>query len=73
MKRWRVSWVGTMLSSGQHSEFPAGAPTTRMTGTAFARALELVDEISAYRLGRLKRSQFPPNCTAALVRYGGGS
>ncbi|MFI2765656.1 DUF4158 domain-containing protein [Streptomyces echinatus] len=29
-------------------------PPTRTTGTAFARALERVDEIGAYRLGRLK-------------------
>lgn len=48
-------------------------PPTRTTGTAFARALERVDEIGAYRLGRLKLSQIPPNRMAALARYALGS
>ena len=49
-------------------------PPTRTTGTAFARALERVDEIGAYQLGRLKLSQIPPNrMTAALARYALGS
>ncbi|MDO0929385.1 hypothetical protein QQY24_29725 [Streptomyces sp. TG1A-8] len=43
------------------------------TGTAFARALERVDEIGAYRLGRLRLSQIPPNRMAALARYALGS
>ncbi len=42
-------------------------PPTRTTGTAFARALERVDEIGAYRRGRLKLSQIPPNRMAALA------
>ncbi|GHA81271.1 hypothetical protein GCM10010392_04210 [Streptomyces clavifer] len=48
-------------------------PPTRTTGTAFARALEWVDEIGAYRLGRLRLSQIPPNRMAALARYALGS
>lgn len=44
-------------------------PPTRTTGTAFARAQERVDEIGAYRLGRLRLSQIPPNRMAALARY----
>ena len=48
-------------------------PPTRTTGTAFARALERVDEIGAFQLGRLKLSQIPPNRLAALARYGLGS
>jgi hypothetical protein len=47
--------------------------STRTTGTAFARALERVDEISAFQLGRLKLSQIPPNRLAALARYALGS
>ncbi|GGW71573.1 hypothetical protein FHS32_004185 [Streptomyces albaduncus] len=48
-------------------------PPTRTTGTAFARALERVDEVGAYRLGRLRLSQIPPNRMAALARYALGS
>nr|WP_199847564.1 MULTISPECIES: hypothetical protein [unclassified Streptomyces] len=48
-------------------------PPTGTTGTAFARALERVDEIGAYRLGRLRLSQIPPNRMAALARYALGS
>nr|WP_246108868.1 hypothetical protein [Streptomyces sedi] len=48
-------------------------PPTRTTGTAFARALERVDEIGAYWLGRLRLSQIPPNRMAALARYALGS
>ncbi|MCX4983925.1 DUF4158 domain-containing protein [Streptomyces sp. NBC_00572] len=48
-------------------------PPTRTTGTAFARALERMDEIGAYRLGRLRLSQIPPNRMAALARYALGS
>lgn len=36
-------------------------PPTWTTGTAFVRALKRVDEIGAYRLGRLRLSQIPPN------------
>ncbi|MFF8382536.1 Tn3 family transposase [Streptomyces kanasensis] len=48
-------------------------PPTRTTGTAFARALERVDEIGAFQLGRLKLSQIPPNRMASLARYALGS
>nr|WP_237552768.1 hypothetical protein [Streptomyces sp. SID5789] len=48
-------------------------PPTRTTGTAFARALERVDEIGTYRLGRLKLSQIPPNRMAARAWYALGS
>jgi hypothetical protein len=44
-------------------------PPTRTTGTAFARALERVDEIGAFQPGRLKLSRIPPNRMAALARY----
>ncbi|GHD80849.1 hypothetical protein GCM10010336_65170 [Streptomyces goshikiensis] len=37
------------------------------TGTAFARALEWVDEIGVCRLGRMKPSRGPPNRLAALA------
>nr|WP_208857957.1 hypothetical protein [Streptomyces flavidovirens] len=45
-------------------------PPTQTTGPAFARALERVDEIGAYRL---KPSQMPRNRMAALARYALGS
>ncbi|GAU71419.1 transposase TnpA [Streptomyces sp. NBRC 110611] len=48
-------------------------PPTRTTGTAMKNALQTVEEISAYRLGRLKLSQLPPNRLAALARYGLGT
>ncbi|QKZ20826.1 DUF4158 domain-containing protein [Streptomyces chartreusis] len=48
-------------------------PLTRTTGTAFARALERVDEIGAFGLGRVKLNKIPPNRLAALARYGLGS
>ncbi|WP_436771318.1 Tn3 family transposase [Yinghuangia sp. YIM S09857] len=48
-------------------------PPTKTTGTAFARALERVDEISALKLGRVRLSQVPPNRLAALARYALGS
>ncbi|MDW6066369.1 hypothetical protein SAZ11_62255 [Streptomyces sp. FXJ1.4098] len=48
-------------------------PPTRTTGTAFARALERVDEIGAFQLGRLRLSQIPPSRLAALARYALGS
>ncbi len=37
------------------------------------RALERVDEIAVYRLGRVKLDKLPPNRLAALARYGLGS
>jgi len=48
-------------------------PPTRTTGTAFVRALERVDEISAFQLGRLKLSQIPPSRLSELAKYGLGS
>jgi TnpA family transposase len=48
-------------------------PPTRTTGTAFARALERVDEIGAFGLGRVRLNKIPPNRLAALARYGMGS
>lgn len=48
-------------------------PPTRTTGTAFARALERVEEISAFQLGRLRLSQISPNRLAVLARYALGS
>ncbi|WTO41785.1 DUF4158 domain-containing protein [Streptomyces chartreusis] len=48
-------------------------PPTKTTGTAMKRALQRVDEIAVYRLGRLKLDKLPPNRLAALARYGLGS
>ncbi len=48
-------------------------PPTRTTGTAMKRALQRVDEIAVYRLGRLKLDELPPNRLSALARYGLGS
>ncbi|OPC77682.1 Tn3 family transposase [Embleya scabrispora] len=45
-------------------------PPTRTTGPAMVRALERVDEISAFKLGRLRLSRVPPNRLASLARYG---
>jgi hypothetical protein len=61
-------------------EVPAGAriselerlrrPPTRSTGTAMARALERVEEISAFGLGRVDLSRVPVSRLATLGRYG---
>ncbi|MCQ4083913.1 Tn3 family transposase [Streptomyces sp. RB6PN25] len=48
-------------------------PPTRTTGTSMAKALERVDEISAFRLGRVKVDKVPPNRLATLARVGLGS
>ncbi|GAQ50280.1 DUF4158 domain-containing protein [Streptomyces acidiscabies] len=48
-------------------------PPTRTTGTAFVHALERVDGIGAFQLGRLKLSQIPPNRMASPARYALGS
>ncbi|WP_234426253.1 DUF4158 domain-containing protein [Streptomyces kebangsaanensis] len=48
-------------------------PPTRTTGTAMMQALQRVDEIAAYRLGRVKLNKVPPNRLAALARYAVGS
>ncbi|MGW1641561.1 Tn3 family transposase [Streptomyces lavendulae] len=48
-------------------------PPTRTTGTSMAKALERVDEISAFHLGRVKLDKVPPNRLATLARVGLGS
>jgi hypothetical protein len=48
-------------------------PPTRTTGTAMARALDRVNEISLLRLGRVNVSRVPANRLSALARYGLGS
>ncbi|WP_317441046.1 Tn3 family transposase [Streptomyces collinus] len=48
-------------------------PPTRTTGASMAKALERVDEISAFRLGRVKVDKVPPNRLATLARVGLGS
>jgi hypothetical protein len=45
-------------------------PPTRSTGTAMARALERVEEIAAFRLGRVNLSRVPVTRLATLARYG---
>jgi hypothetical protein len=45
-------------------------PPTRSTGTAMARALERVGEISAFGLGRVDLSQVPVTRLATLARFG---
>ncbi|MFF4795559.1 Tn3 family transposase [Streptomyces sp. NPDC001276] len=48
-------------------------PPTRTTGASMAKALERVDEISAFRLGRVRLDKVPPNRLATLARVGLGS
>lgn len=48
-------------------------PPTRTMGTAMRNALQRVDEIAAYRLGRVKLNKVPPNRLASLARYGLGT
>lgn len=48
-------------------------PPTRTTGNAMKGALERVDEIAAFRLGKVKVEQIPPNRLAALAKNGLGS
>jgi hypothetical protein len=45
-------------------------PPTRSTGTAMARALERVEEITAFGLGRVDLSRVPVTRLATLARYG---
>jgi Tn3 transposase DDE domain len=48
-------------------------PPTRTTGASMAKALERVDEISAFRLGRVRLDKVPPNRLATMARVGLGS
>ena len=45
-------------------------PPTRTTGTAMARALDRVNEISAFQLGRVNLTSVPVNRLSTLARYG---
>nr|WSU78229.1 hypothetical protein OG499_37125 [Streptomyces anulatus] len=45
-------------------------PPTRTTGTAMARALDRVNEISAFQLGRVNLARVPVNRLTTLARYG---
>jgi hypothetical protein len=45
-------------------------PPTKSTGTAMARAMERVEEISAFALGRVNLSRVPVNRLNTLARYG---
>jgi TnpA family transposase len=45
-------------------------PPTRSTGTAMARALDRVNEISGFGLGRVDVSRVPVNRLSTLARYG---
>ena len=45
-------------------------PPTRSTGTAMARALDRVNEISAFKLARVNLSRVPVNRLATLAQYG---
>ncbi|WLQ69231.1 Tn3 family transposase [Streptomyces glycanivorans] len=45
-------------------------PPTRTTGTAMARALDRVNEISAFQLGRVNLTRVPVNRLSTLARYG---
>lgn len=45
-------------------------PPTRTPGTALARALDRVNEISAFQLGRVNLTNVPVNRLSTLARYG---
>ncbi|WTA49309.1 DUF4158 domain-containing protein (plasmid) [Streptomyces sp. NBC_00842] len=45
-------------------------PPTKSTGTAMVRAMERVEEISAFALGRVNLSRVPVNRLSTLARYG---
>ncbi|MGY1583763.1 hypothetical protein [Streptomyces sp. MN13] len=45
-------------------------PPLKSAGTAMVRAMERVEEISAYRLGRVNLSRLLVNRLSALARYG---
>lgn len=46
---------------------------TRTTGTAMAQALDRVNDIALFRLGRVNIDRVPPNRLTTLARYGMGS
>jgi TnpA family transposase len=48
-------------------------PPTRTTGTAMKGALQRVEDIAAFQLGRVKLDKIPPNRLSALARYGLGT
>jgi TnpA family transposase len=48
-------------------------PPTRTTGTGMAKALERVEEISAFGLRRVRLERVPPNRLAVLARQGLGA
>nr|WP_234375755.1 DUF4158 domain-containing protein [Streptomyces sp. CB01373] len=48
-------------------------PPTRTTGTAMKAALQRVDDIAAFQLGRVKLDKVPPNRLSALARSGLGT
>ncbi|MGW5214808.1 transposase [Streptomyces sp. NPDC004051] len=48
-------------------------PPTRTTGTAMKGALQRVEDIAAFHLGRVKLDKIPPNRLSALARYGLGT
>lgn len=45
-------------------------PPVKLTGTAMVRAMERVEEISAFALGRVNLSRVPVNRLSTLARYG---
>jgi Domain of unknown function (DUF4158) len=59
---------------GRYSELERmhQAPT-RTTGIAMKGALQRVEDIAAFQLGRLRLEQIPPNRLSALARYGLGT
>jgi hypothetical protein len=62
------------LEGGRYSELERmRQPPTRTTGTAMKGALQRVEDIAAFQLGRLKLEQIPPNRLSALARYGLGT
>nr|WP_229885650.1 DUF4158 domain-containing protein [Streptomyces tanashiensis] len=48
-------------------------PPTRTTGTAMKGALQRVEDIAAFQLGRVKLDKIPSNRLSALARYGLGT
>jgi hypothetical protein len=48
-------------------------PPTRTTGTAMKGALQRVEDIAAFQVGRVKLDKIPPNRLSAPARYGLGT